>query len=173
LFEAQVTGQLEHPGVVPVYELNADGDSPSYTMRFVRRRTFKEAIDDYHARRIDGNTEPLEFADLLNSFVSICNTVEYAHSRSIVHRDLKGQNVVLGDFGEVIVLDWGLAKRHDRPDAAMEATDHPVSAESSSDTLMGAIVGTTVALKCNERSPSRMAITPSGSFSAHLVRSTN
>ncbi|MDA1015652.1 MAG: serine/threonine-protein kinase, partial [Planctomycetota bacterium] len=140
LFEAQVTGQLEHPGVVPVYDVHADSVSPSYTMRFFRGRTLKEALDEYHQRQKAGQAEPVEFADLLNAFISICNTLEYAHSRGVIHRDLKGQNVVLGNFGEVIVLDWGLAKHCD---AVVVAEDNaPVSADSSSSTQVGAVVGT-------------------------------
>jgi PAS domain S-box-containing protein len=119
LREAQVTGQLEHPGVVPVYELARRPDSaqPFYTMRFVKGRTLSEAARAYHQQRAAGRDEPLELLALLNAFVGVCNTVAYAHSRGVIHRDLKGQNVALGDFGEVIVLDWGLAKVVDRPGA--------------------------------------------------------
>ena len=112
LEEAKITGQLEHPGIVPVYELarrSTDGH-PYYTMRFVRGRTLSDAIGDYHRRREAGNTSPLDLAALLNAFVGVCQAVAYAHSRKVIHRDLKPQNVVLGDFGEVVVLDWGLAK---------------------------------------------------------------
>jgi len=111
LREARITGQLEHPGIVPVYELaDHDGDHPFYTMRFVKGRTMSEATGAHHAKRRTGQEDPLEFLGLLNAFVTVCNTVAYVHSRGIIHRDLKGQNVVLGDFGEVMVLDWGLAK---------------------------------------------------------------
>ncbi len=110
--EARITGQLEHPGIVPVYELSVhpeDGD-PFYTMRFVRGKTLNQAVHAYHEKRDDGRAGPLDLASLLTTFVSLCNTVGYAHSRGVIHRDLKGQNVVLGDFGEVILLDWGIAK---------------------------------------------------------------
>jgi tetratricopeptide (TPR) repeat protein len=112
LTEARVTGQLEHPGIVPVYELGRrpDGDRPFYTMRFVKGRTLSEAIQAYHAKRKEGKTDPLERRALLDAFVAVCQAVAYAHARGVVHRDLKGQNVVLGDFGEVIVLDWGMAR---------------------------------------------------------------
>ncbi len=110
LYEAKITAQLEHPGIVPVYELG-EGDAPYYTMRFVRGRTLSEAIRAYHKKRAAGEADSVELNDLLLAFVSVCNAVAYAHSRGIIHRDLKGQNVVLGDFGEHIVLDWGLAKR--------------------------------------------------------------
>ena len=110
LYEAKITAQLEHPGIVPVYELG-EGDAPYYTMRFVRGRTLSEAIRAYHKKRAAGEADSVGLVDLLSAFVSVCHAVAYAHSRGIIHRDLKGQNVVLGDFGEVIVLDWGLAKR--------------------------------------------------------------
>jgi PAS domain S-box-containing protein len=113
LQEAQITGQLEHPGIIPVYELvrARDGRQPFYTMRFVRGRTLSEAARAYHQERLAGQADPLGLPALLNAFVTVCNTVAYAHSRGVIHRDLKGQNVILGDFGEVVVLDWGLAKR--------------------------------------------------------------
>ncbi len=115
--EAQLTGQLEHPGIVPVYDFvsHEDGSRCFYTMRFVKGRTLTEAIQAYHQRRAkDSDVDAAgEFLRLLNVFVSICQTIAFAHSRNVIHRDLKGDNVILGDFGEVIVLDWGLAKRLD------------------------------------------------------------
>lgn len=111
LQEARITSQLEHPGIVPVYELARWSDNqPFYTMRFVKGRTLSEAARAFHRKRRTGQTDMLDLVDLLNALVTACNTIAYAHSRQVVHRDLKGQNVVLGDFGEVLVLDWGLAK---------------------------------------------------------------
>src|SRR5437588_772489 len=89
---------------------------PFYTMRFVQGRTLTDAARDYHAKRAAGRAGPLDLAALLNAFVSVCNTIAYAHSRGVIHRDLKGQNVALGDFGEVMVLDWGFAKLTGEPD---------------------------------------------------------
>jgi eukaryotic-like serine/threonine-protein kinase len=117
--EARITGRLQHPGVVPVYELAPQsGDEPSYyTMRLVQGRTMSEAARDYHRRRKAKETNSLDLIRLLNAFVAVCNAVAYAHTRGVIHRDLKGQNVVLGEFGEVIVLDWGFAKEEkDRPE---------------------------------------------------------
>jgi tetratricopeptide (TPR) repeat protein/tRNA A-37 threonylcarbamoyl transferase component Bud32 len=111
LEEAQITGQLEHPGIVPVYELVRPSDGrPCYAMRFVGGRTLADAIADYHRRREAGQAGPLALRELLGAFVGVCNAVAYAHSRGVLHRDLKPQNVALGDYGEVLVLDWGLAK---------------------------------------------------------------
>ena len=113
--EAQITGQLDHPGIVPVYELargetSADAGAPYYTMRFVRGRTLSDAVDGYHRERAAGKASRSELLALIQAFVGVCNTVAFAHSRNVIHRDLKGANIVLGEFGEVILLDWGLAK---------------------------------------------------------------
>jgi hypothetical protein len=148
--EAKITGQLEHPGIIPVYELvrPAEGGQPFYTMPFVRGRTLLDAIRTYHKRRAAGEVGPLELPELLNAFVGVCNAVAYAHSRGVIHRDLKGQNVVLGDYGEVMVLDWGLAKvlrpKGDGRPSTPE-TPPPVVSEDSSlrgATLHGQVLGT-------------------------------
>jgi WD40 repeat protein/serine/threonine protein kinase len=115
LREARITGRLQHPGIVPVYEMSpgSDGEPPFYTMRLIRGQTLTEATRAYHRRQAAGHrvhVDRLGLIRLLNAFVSVCQTVAYAHTQGIVHRDLKGQNVVLGDFGEVAVLDWGFAK---------------------------------------------------------------
>ena len=111
LREARVTGQLEHPGIVPVYELAQTSQQyPFYAMRFVRGRTFSQASLEFHERLNAAKEAPLDLSVLLHAFVMVCNTISYAHSRGVIHRDLKGPNVLLGDFGEVLVLDWGLAK---------------------------------------------------------------
>lgn len=129
--EAKLTGRLEHPGIVPVYDFaeSEDGTHCYYTMRFLRGSTLSEVIERYHAQRKANSTVPhtAELLHLLNCFVSICNTIAYAHSRRILHRDLKGENVVVGSFGEVVVLDWGLAKEIGEPDPELPATDFPAA----------------------------------------------
>jgi serine/threonine-protein kinase len=151
LTEARITGQLEHPGIVPVYEVarRPEDGQPFYTMRFVRGRTLGQAISTYHQRRRRGDAEPLELRDLLNAFAGVCNAVAYAHARGVIHRDLKPQNVVLGDYGEVIVLDWGLAKvlgseaPSGDPAAATVAPPPALEPGAAPDqTLQGQVLGT-------------------------------
>ena len=127
LAEARITGQLEHPGIVPIYELARKGadQRPYYTMRFVRGLTLGDSIRAYHDRREKGEATPLELASLAGAFLSVCQAMAYAHSRGIIHRDLKGQNIVLGDYGEVMVLDWGLAKNVDAPEPEVVAGSRP------------------------------------------------
>jgi serine/threonine-protein kinase len=142
LEEARITGQLEHPGIVPVYELAGDpGGEPFYTMRFVKGRTLREAVADYHRKRQQGRAGPLDLRGLLDVFVAVCNVVAYAHSRGVLHRDLKGQNVVLGDYGEVFVLDWGLAKVVGAAGAAAAAPVDPGDGPREA-TVLGQVLGT-------------------------------
>jgi serine/threonine-protein kinase len=145
LREARITGQLEHPGIVPVYELarRPGNQHLFYTMRFVQGQTLSSAARTYRKHREAGTAGALELRGLINAFVAVCNAVSYAHARGVVHRDLKGDNIILGDFGEVIVLDWGLAKVLDR---AEEDVGMPVvqadTNSASMDTLQGEIMGT-------------------------------
>jgi serine/threonine protein kinase len=113
LLEAQITGGLEHPGIVPVYGLGHHSDGrPYYAMRFIRGDSLKEAIARYHfdSPESDEGKRSLELRKLLGRFLDVCNAVAYAHSRGILHRDLKPGNVMLGPYGETLVVDWGLAK---------------------------------------------------------------
>jgi serine/threonine protein kinase len=106
LYEAQITGQLEHPSIVPVYCLgNDEHGNPYYVMRFVKGRTLDAIISDHHAA-----PNPIVFRELLRRFHAVCQAVAYAHSRGVIHRDLKPANIMIGDYGETLVLDWGLAK---------------------------------------------------------------
>src|SRR5262249_17528657 len=109
-----------------------------------RRRRSSASIPPHHDRRARWRGEPLDFVALLTAFVAVCNAVAYAHSRGVVHRDLKGDNVILGDFGEVIVLDWGLAKLLGRPDESESAPVQTVhdSARDAGLTVQGEVMGT-------------------------------
>jgi tetratricopeptide (TPR) repeat protein len=135
--EARVTGQLEHPGVVPVYELGRRADGTIYyAMRLVRGRTLGQALE---GRDLRGRLE------LLPHFVDLCNAVAFAHSRGVVHRDLKPENVMLGDFGETVVLDWGLAKvkgQEDWQSHELERQLDQLQHGSAVSTVIGVPIGT-------------------------------
>jgi predicted Ser/Thr protein kinase len=122
LNEAKITGYLEHPGIVPVYALGQDElDRPYYAMRFIEGRTLADAMRDYHQQ-----PTPLAFNDLLRRFVTVCQTIAYAHSKDVIHRDLKPANIMLGEYGETLVVDWGLAKRvGGKPSSVAGPTGNP------------------------------------------------
>jgi serine/threonine-protein kinase len=165
LLEAEITGGLEHPGIVPVYGLGAYPDGrPYYAMRFIRGDSLKEAINDFHRRanptstisppvegqggsatRAPASSRDLALRKLLRRFLDVCNAIEYAHSRGVVHRDVKPSNVILGKHGETLVVDWGLAKALGRSEPA-EASDERLLAPSlssgSAETLPGSALGT-------------------------------
>ncbi len=129
LKEAQITSQLEHPNIVPVYELarRREDDQPFYTMRFVRGQSLLGAIREFHRRRAGKAPDQLALQTLLGAFLKVCDAIAYAHSRGVIHRDLKPENIVLGGYGEVVVLDWGLSKLMDSPDEPSEASDEGVA----------------------------------------------
>jgi serine/threonine protein kinase len=102
--EAQIGGQLQHPGIVPIYELGAFADlRPYFAMKLVKRRTLSSLLDE-RSDRVHG------LPRFLSMFEAVCQTIAYAHARGVIHRDLKPSNIMVGSFGEVQVRDWGLAK---------------------------------------------------------------
>ncbi len=114
LLEAEITGRLEHPGIVPVYGLGRYPDGrPYYAMKFITGVSFLEALKAFHAD-LAGNAPVGElltrFRQLVTRFVGVCQTIHFAHTRGVLHRDLKPANIMLGEFGETLVVDWGLAK---------------------------------------------------------------
>ena len=145
--EAQITSQLEHPNIVPVHEIGVtrDGDV-FFVMKRVEGRSLKEILVSLVAGDEDV-TRQWSRRRLLNTFVSICNAVAYAHDRGVVHRDLKPDNVMLGRFGEVLVMDWGVARLLDDPVEATTLVDpmsrvRPVQSALTTATLQGSTVGT-------------------------------
>jgi serine/threonine-protein kinase len=120
--EAEITGRLEHPGIVPVYGLGTDDDGrPFYAMRFIRGDNLKSAIEQFHREETkarDPGQRNLALQKLLRRFLDVCNAIDYAHSRGVLHRDLKPGNIMLGKFGETLVVDWGLAKSRGESEAA-------------------------------------------------------
>lgn len=127
LREAQVQGQLEHPSIVPVYDIDRRADGTTFfTMRRVVGRTLGAILDDLRT-----GTSKYTQRELLQAFVTICLTIDYAHTRGVVHRDLKPANLMLGDFGEVYVLDWGLARILDGSETAGVASASRLSMPGS------------------------------------------
>ncbi len=152
LVEAQVTGGLEHPGIVPVYSLGREGDGrPYYAMRFIRGESLGEAIGEFHRLHARPDRDPagraLGLRRLLGRLIDVCQAMAYAHSRGVLHRDLKPSNIMLGKFGETLVVDWGLARipgDGGGGEGEGEGEDRPLSAPAagSSPTEAGSILGT-------------------------------
>lgn len=151
LLEAEINGNLEHPGIIPVYGLGTyDDGTPFYAMRFIQGDSLKEAIAAFHrdAPSLDSTTYNLRLRQLLGRFVDVCDAIAYAHSRGILHRDLKPANIMLGPYGETLIIDWGLAKAVGRHDAAGEsepvggATFVPTSGSGIEPTVAGSALGT-------------------------------
>ncbi|MEM7306709.1 MAG: bifunctional serine/threonine-protein kinase/formylglycine-generating enzyme family protein [Planctomycetota bacterium] len=139
LAEARVTGQLEHPGVVPVHDLGVGSDGEVYfTMRLVRGRDLAEILGEVHGPGAAWTT-----TRALGVLQRVCETMAFAHDQGVVHRDLKPANVMVGRYGEVYVMDWGLARVCGHEDVNTERldaeTDEP---PSSSCTIDGTVLGT-------------------------------
>src|SRR5204863_4640222 len=135
---------LEHPGIVPVYGLGSYADGrPFYAMRFIKGDSLKEAIAAFHEAEKKGRADSersLELRQLLGRFVDVCQAIAYAHSRGVLHRDLKPGNIMLGKYGETLVVDWGLAKtlcQAETAGGAVEAPLVPRSGQGSSATAHG------------------------------------
>ncbi len=146
--EAEITGKLEHPGIVPVYGLGQDADGrPYYAMRFIHGATLGSETEKLHRDRGHQSEAEwnVEFRRLLRSFVSVCQTIAYAHARGVIHRDIKPANVMLGPYGETLVVDWGLAKRCALPDPddSVDPGYQPVAltAEPAGQTIYGRAKG--------------------------------
>lgn len=143
--EAEITGRLEHPGVVPVYGLGHDEQGrPFYAMRFIQGDNLTEAIATFHRLRGSRNDadNSLTLRQLLGRFLDVCHAISYAHSRGVLHRDLKPGNIMLGPFGETLVVDWGLAKSLDEAEPLSRAD--PASPDESTpwETSAGQAIGT-------------------------------
>ena len=142
--EAQITGQLEHPNIVPVYELSFDRRGRRFlSMKLIEGRTLEETLNRLGRARLD----PARLAELLQVFIKVCDAVSFAHSRGVIHRDLKPTNIMVSDFGQVYVLDWGIARL--RPPGVAQEGPRPSrvrvsagQAEQSELDPPGSLVGT-------------------------------
>lgn len=150
VLEAEITGSLEHPGIVPVYGLGVYSDGrPFYAMRLIRGENLRDAIRRYHEKYGSHRLSPVpnvEFQKLLSRFVLVCNAVAYAHSRGVLHRDIKPSNIMLGEYGETLLVDWGIAKVIGRGAATetpvAETTLRPEADSAVADTVTGSAIGT-------------------------------
>ena len=135
--EAQITAQLEHPNIVPVHDLGIlDNGEIYFTMKRIRGRTLKEVLRAI--RHGDSKTaKSYTRVRLLEVLKSVCQAVAFAHSRGVLHRDLKPSNVMVGDYGEVLVLDWGIAKVFEGPEVT-----HPIRVKSGDGVKRSSVVGT-------------------------------
>jgi serine/threonine protein kinase len=145
--EATITARLQHPGIVPIHGLGEDKDGPFYTMPFIQGRTLHEAIEEFHddeALHREPGRRSLELRNLLQRFITICDTMAYAHDQGIVHRDLKPSNIMLGPYGETLVMDWGLAKRYQGESIEGGTDEEPPAPSPSTDamTAVGTVLGT-------------------------------
>ncbi|MBI2943168.1 MAG: serine/threonine protein kinase [Candidatus Wallbacteria bacterium] len=150
MHEARVTGRLEHPGIVPVHDLTPHEGHPFFTMKLVKGASLGQAIAGLRAGSSDGP----DLRRLVGILVSVCQAMAFAHSRGVLHRDLKPDNIMLGDFGEVLVMDWGLARADAREETSQApsapAETRPVTsgirsgvrAQAGLGTMEGSIAGT-------------------------------
>ena len=144
--EAQKTASLEHPSIIPVYGKGYQADGrPYYAMRFVTGTTYLEEIERWHHSNPIGHAadRSLSFRKLLLHLLDVCNAVHYAHCNGILHLDLKPQNIMLGNFGETFVLDWGLSRTFDKTaPARAQPSSSPGSGTLNSGSSIGSIAGT-------------------------------
>jgi serine/threonine protein kinase len=147
--EAQLTGQLEHPNIVPVYQLGITAEGQAfYTMKHVKGQTLAEVIKKL--RQGDRETcRHFPLSQLVTSFLKICDALAFAHSHGVIHRDLNPSNIMLGAFGEVLVMDWGLAKRLTAPappvtpeNTSTAAPPLPLPPGGRFNTVEGSVIGT-------------------------------
>jgi serine/threonine-protein kinase len=144
LREARITSQLTHPAIIPIYQIHKENKAIYYTMPYVEGHTLKQLIQE--ARKREKKGEPLEMQEtipsLLRLFLTVCQAIAYAHSQNVLHRDLKPENIILGPFGEVFILDWGLAKivcQEEEEESTLEEETLTTYPEL---TLCGKVVGT-------------------------------
>ena len=154
--EAEITGNLEHPGIVPVYGLGVGPDGrPYYAMRLVHGDNLSTQIKQFHERMATGAVDysSVDFHGLVDRLIDVAQAIRYAHSRGVLHRDLKPGNILVGKYGETLVIDWGLARLPHSPTQSTEGTSDdsqlqsmpPLVIQSGSNvdaTMQGQILGT-------------------------------
>ena len=141
--EAEITGQLDHPGIVAVHGMGRSAAGRLfYVMRYIRGTSFRDRIDKFYKEERKADEREFEFRAMLKNFVAACETIAYAHNCGILHRDIKPDNIMIGRFGETLVVDWGLAIPIDRslkPAGSVEQTLIPNSSSGTSDSGGGTL----------------------------------
>jgi len=135
LSEAQITAQLNHPNIVPVYGLALGDQAASYAMKLVDGRTLGEVIHAARSTRDDPQASRSQQVELLEIFIKVCDAVSFAHEKGVIHRDLKPSNIMVGPFGEVYVMDWGLARLYADEAAAASEGEANTETDPLSETL--------------------------------------
>ncbi|MCE2983257.1 MAG: serine/threonine-protein kinase PknD [Parachlamydia sp.] len=145
LKEAYMTCQLTHPAIMPIYTIQEKNDSAYYTMPFVEGETLKQIIRKTRIQEKKGeklNHLGASIHALMRIFMTICQGVAYAHSKNVLHRDIKPENIIVGKYGEVLILDWGLAKFIDGRESEDEFNDPSIQHKAKNITRLGKVVGT-------------------------------
>ncbi len=162
--EAEITARLEHPGIAPIHELIVDrSGQPWYVMRFLKGHTLRSAIERWHKARpsLDEAARSIEFRNLLTRFAAVCETMSYAHRLGVVHRDLTPANVMLGDHGETIVLDWGFATASGDPDHVIDVSSSPAASPLDASILKsGKLFGTPAFMSPEQAGMHQSAVGP-------------
>ena len=147
--EAQIGAQLQHPNIIPIHEFGELDDGRLYfTMKEINGVEFSHCIKDVHKASSTEHwhigEKGYSFRQLIQSFHKVCETIAYAHSVEVIHRDLKPENIMIGDFGEVLVVDWGIAKVLNKDEPILEDTTVQIkrSEENAFQTRMGMVSGT-------------------------------
>ena len=160
--EAEITAQLEHPGIVPIHTLGQmKNGNPYYTMKLVHGNTYQEATKAYHR-----NPTHEELQNLVRRLVSVCKTMAFVHNRGVIHRDLKPANIMLSEYGETLIIDWGLAKpltRHDWGETqsmSMSTSARRKGVPASELSMAGAVIGTPAFMSPEQALPDEESIGP-------------
>jgi serine/threonine protein kinase len=134
LREAHIAAKLTHPTIVPIFSIYEESDAVYYTMPYVEGETLKQIL-----KVSKPNDQKTAISSLMRIFLNICHGIAYCHSKRILHRDIKPENIMIGKFGEVLILDWGLAEYIDQPEKESENEEIPSSPHL---TRPGKVVGT-------------------------------
>lgn len=175
LKEARITSQLTHPSIIPIYSIHGQNQLVYYTMPFVEGETLKQILRKSRQNEKKGGIDPAfgSIPALVRIFLSICQAIAYAHSKNVLHRDIKPENIIIGKYGEVLILDWGLAKLVRGGREGAEEFSKEISAEHEKHPLhqlthIGKVVGT-IAYMAPERAKGNPATVHSDIYSLGVI----